>query len=490
MRDTARRPIATMVIVGGLTLLVIFATGLVVFADDWISLLYDVHPPTPHYPRPQDVADAQRDDLNYLRNITWLDWSYTKQTRSTANAVVDRALSEVPMSPAAFELVVARVLATANNGHTNVWGSSTANRFNRLPIRVYNFADGIFVVRALPTVKSLLGARIRAVEGTPVESVRARLREYTGGTENEKNARIPFYLESPELMHAAGLAKAPGSIVLTVDNAEGEEETISVDALPAAPSAAKIWPSDELEPVPLPGEGPAWIPALKGGADSLAMFANAPHAFFAGRLPGTTSYYVRLDTNDDDNGIRIKKFASEALRALLAQRPSAVIVDLRKNGGGDYTLTAPFMQRLPAELPNATVFVLMSQETFSAGMTDAAFLKQAGGRRVIFVGDWPGDRIRFHSEGSDFCLPYSRICMTARTALHDYSTRWCRPFFECFLLDRLYPVAIRTFAPDIYAPLTYASLSRGHDPAVDAIIRIVERCRRDPGVGCDNERVL
>src|SRR5262249_17473617 len=142
------------------------------------------------------------------------------------------------------------------------------------------------------------------------------------------------------------------------------------------------------------------------------------------------------------------------------------------------------------QLPNASIFVLMSQETFSAGMTSAAFLRQAGRERVTFVGDWPGDRIRFHSEGSDFCLPYSGICMTARTAIHDYSTRWCRPLLECFLLDRLYPVAIRTFAPDIYAPLTYASLSRGHDPAVDAIATIIGGCPRNSGIGCDKERVL
>src|SRR5215813_8032887 len=162
MRDTAQRRSPMIILGSSLTLLVILATALVMFADDWIPLLYDVHPPTPHYQTPHGVADAQRDDLNYLRNITWLDWSYTEQTRSAANAVINEALRKVPLSPAAFQLVVARVLASADNGHTNVWGSSTANRFNRLPIRVYNFADGIFVVRALPKAESLLGARILA----------------------------------------------------------------------------------------------------------------------------------------------------------------------------------------------------------------------------------------------------------------------------------------------------------------------------------------
>ena len=465
------KPVCVWIAIAG-PVLVMLVSLLVLFADDLTSLLYSVHPPTPHYQTPRTLAEAQRDDLDYLRKITWLDWSYTEPTRSIANAVIDEALGKkLPLSPAAFELVVSRVLASADNGHTNVWGSTTANRFNRLPVRVYNFADGIFVVRALPDVEYLLGARILSIDGTPIETLRARLRMYTGGTENEKNARLPFYLESPELLYAAELSKTPESVLLTVVNAEGQEQTISLDALPPSPSDPKIWPSKQLEPVPIPGQDPRWIAALKGKADSLPMFANAPRAFFAGWLRGTTAYYVRFGTNADDDGISIKEFASKTLHTILAARPADVIVDLRTNGGGDYTLTASFMRSLPAQLPNSTIYVLMSQETFSAGMTSAAFLKQAGGKRVIFVGDWPGDRIRFHGEGSDFCLPFSGICTTARTAIHDYSTRSCRPFLECDLLDLLYPVAIRTFAPDIYAPLSYASLARGHDPGVDAIIR-------------------
>ena len=112
---------AWMVIAG--PVLVILASLLVLFADKLTSLLYSVYPPTPRYQTPRTLSEAQRDDLDYLRKITWLDWSYTGRTRSIATAVIDEALrKKVPLSPAAFELVVSRVLASADNGHTNVWG--------------------------------------------------------------------------------------------------------------------------------------------------------------------------------------------------------------------------------------------------------------------------------------------------------------------------------------------------------------------------------
>jgi len=360
-------------------------------------------------------------------------------------------------------------LATADNGHTNVWGGTSANRFNRLPLRFYVFADGVFVVRALPDERALLGARVDGVDGIPIGTLHAKLRPFTGGTENEKNARLPFYLESPELLNAAGLAKRPDRITLSLRDGAGRDRSVTLKALAPEPSAPKLWPSTALKPVPNVGENRKWIPALKGKADALAMFAKAPSPFFAGPIPARNAYYVRFETNNDEDGISISDFAARSLATLIRLNPAIVIVDLRMNGGGDYTTTADFMRHLPDKLPKSTIYVLVSQETFSAGMTSAAFLKQAGGNRVVFVGDWPGDRLRFHSEGGDFCLPFSRICMTARTAIHDYGTLWCRPYFECFLLDRFYPVAIKSFRPQIYAPLTYNALAGGRDPALEAI---------------------
>ncbi len=452
--------VGAIVVIAGL-----FALGLY-----WLYSTYKYTQPTADYPKPASKAEAQRDDLDYLRHLPQDDWSYTDKTRAEAEGLIDAALKQkLPMKLGPFELLVARVNALANNGHTNVWGGARANRLVRLPIRVYSFADGVFIVRALPAYKALLGAQILAIDGHSIGDVAKTMSAYTGGTAEEKNARLPFYIEAPQLLRAAGMANTNDSLALTMKMPDGTTETRLVLGDDPDPKAPKLWPSDELKPVANEGESKDWIPALKGKVEHLLMFRGEPKPFFDASIPGTHGYYIRFDTNDDSGNLKIADFAEAAFRRAVATKPDVVVVDLRMNGGGDYTTTAHFMRNLPLALPTAKFYILLSQETFSAGMTSAAFLKQAAGDRGFFVGTRPGDRIRFNAEGGDFCLPFSGICMGVRTAIHDYSTTQCRPLFTCYIVNWFYPVAIKSFEADIKAPLTWGDLNAGRDPALEAI---------------------
>ena len=203
----------------------------------------------------------------------------------------------------------------------------------------------------------------------------------------------------------------------------------------------------------------------------MLMFAGRPNPFFSQPMPDAGGYYVRFDQNDDDGGVDIVEFANHVLETLVAARPKFVIVDMRFNSGGNFILTADFMRRLPKQLPNARFYVLTSPLTFSAGITSSVFIKYEGNGRTLFVGDTPGDRVRYRSEGDEYCLPYSGICLMARTAIHDYTTTDCRPLSQCFWKDRLYPVAIMNLQPDIFVPMTFAALKEGRDPAIDLIVQ-------------------
>ena len=456
----------TAEIVGAiLVLAAVLAAGLY-----WLYSTYKYTQPEAHYAKPATPAEAQRDDLDFLRHLPQDDWSYTDKTRAEAEGVIDQALKQkLPMKPGPFELVVARVNALADNGHTNVWGGARANRLVRLPVRVYSFADVVFIVRAMPAQKALVGAQILAVDGHPIADVAKAVSIYTGGTAEEKNSRLPFYLEAPQLLRAAGVANTNDSLALTLKLPDGTTETRLVLGDDPNPKAPKLWPNDEIKPVANDGESKDWIPALKGKVEHLLMFAGEPKPFFDAPIPGQRAYYIRFDTNNDSGNEKIADFAAGAFARAVAAKPDIMVVDLRMNGGGDYTTTAHFMRNLPLALPNARFYILLSQETFSAGMTSAAFLKQAAGDRGEFVGTRPGDRIRFNAEGGDFCLPFSNICMGVRTAIHDYSTTHCRPLLTCYAVNWFFPVAIKSFEPDIKAPLTYSALSRGHDPALEAI---------------------
>jgi hypothetical protein len=427
--------------------------------------------PTPHYAPPHTIAEAQRDDLEYLRKYPYLDWSYTDSTRAKAEAVIDVAEKHLPMSSAALDLTAARVVALANNGHSNVWAGSRSRRHNRLPIRTFEFADGLYVVRAQAAAQDLLGGRIVAIDGRPIKQVRDGMRRYIGGVARFRDTYyFPAFAESPDLLHAAGYAIVADRETLTVAMPDGTQRRRTVMADPADPKAPMAWPNAFITSTPLPEQRPGWMYALSGKTDAMLLFAFPGEPFVAHALPRLHAYYVRFNANRSEDGHNIKTFCDKTMAAILAARPRAVVIDMRFNGGGDYTMTADFMQGLPHRLPRAKIYVLMSPQTFSAAMTSVAFLKQAGGPHTILVGTKPGDRIRFHAEGGDkFCLPFSNICTSIRTAIHDYSTTDCRPISECYALNWLYPVAIKSFQPQIVAPLTYAALFQGHDPALEAV---------------------
>ncbi|HEY5339141.1 MAG TPA: hypothetical protein VIJ85_13120, partial [Rhizomicrobium sp.] len=323
--------------------------------------------------------------------------------------------------------------------------------------------------------KAILGNKVVAFDGRPFMQVRQIMNQYTGGAEETRDMRLPFALESPQLLHAAGVAKFDDRVILTVEDASGARRDVTVTALPPARHDSKTWPIDDFQPAPLAGEDKDWQSALRGEAGNMLFFADPSHEFVMRNLPAQHALYVRFDINRSTPTESIGTFTDAVEAEALKTKPAKVIIDMRRNGGGDYTMTAGFMRGFPSELPGATFYVLEGPFTFSAAMTSAAFLKQAGGARTVLVGSRPGDRIRFHSEGSDFCLPFSKICMSARTAIHDYATKSCTPIDECFALDLFYPVAIKTFEPEIHAPLTFAALRQGHDPALDAIFATKQR---------------
>jgi hypothetical protein len=454
----------------------IFVAVLVVLAGSgaasyfWgFTAFYSPQAPESHYPKPRTLAEAQRDDLDYLRKFLTLDWSYTPKTRAEASAVIDKTNTELPLPRPKFELAVARVVALADNGHTNVWMSPRANRLNRLPLRFFYFADGLYAVRALPQAKDALGKKVVAVDGHPIEQVRQFMNRYVGGAQETRDMRLPFAVEAPQLLRAAGLAASDDRETLTLEETNRARSDMTIAALPPDAKAPSIWPFGQLQPRDIPSTSTDWKPALRGVADGMLLFANAPHPFFMQALPKQDAFYIRYNANRGTDADPIEAFDDKAEAALLAAKPRIVVIDMRFNGGGDYTLTASFMRNIPLKLPTTRFYVLEGSDTFSAGMTSSAFLKQAGAARTLFVGSRPGDRIRFHAEGNDFCLPFSGICTSARTAIHDYSTKHCRPLSECFALNWFYPVAIKSFEPDIKAPLTYAALSKGHDPALEAI---------------------
>src|SRR5688572_33152659 len=94
-----------------------------------------------------------------------LDSSYAPDRRAEAATRLSKLESQAStVSAAHFELELARIVALADNGHTNSPAALRSRRYARVPIRFVPFGDQYYILRADIAHADLLGARLLAID--------------------------------------------------------------------------------------------------------------------------------------------------------------------------------------------------------------------------------------------------------------------------------------------------------------------------------------
>ncbi|WP_380018891.1 hypothetical protein [Dokdonella ginsengisoli] len=454
---------------GGFLLVLVLAGAGVAYA--FLHTFYP-DPPAAHYPPPADAATAQRQDLDYFRHYLELDRSYTPQARERAEALRREYLAQAgSLSPAAFALAVSRMAALADNGHSRVHPGPLSRSQARLPCRLYRFADGFHVLRARPACAELLGAKLVAIDGHPVDEVAQRMYEYFGGPRNHYDQfAAVFFLESPPLLHAAGLAQSPERLSLRAILRDGSERELSLAADPPDPDAPRVYSDSYLSPQRIENEAADWTALLSADAPLPLFLRDYATPFQSGPLEGGSIHYVQLRSNSDEPGHPIGEFLQRAEREIVAARPRAIVLDLRLDQGGNLLKTTAFMRRL-ATLTDSIerVYVLTGAWTFSAGNVNLALLKEHAGGKLRVIGEPVGDRVRFWAEGGTLQLPNSRLAIGYATGLHDYAQS-CFGQAGCFWILWLYPTRVASFEPDLRVDYTFDDYAKLRDPVLDAAL--------------------
>lgn len=423
-------------------------------------------PPEPGPAEVDDQSAGQSADAAYLARFPEFDRAYSRAARAEAQRLLTRLQADAgSLSHEQFVLRVAEIAALADNGHTSIGENAFKKNTPRLPLRTYQFADGLYVVWAAPALADLLGARIDAIDGRTIGDLNAAMRRYAGGTDARRQRALTAMLESPALLQAAGLASARDALTLRGVLLTGAAFERRIAAEERDRSA---WVSSSQRLLFPVWEG-APMQSLLTPSDDLPIYLRHSSNLFSLEALPERGLYVGLGYNDDADESPIDTFLESVLARIRAEQPAYVVVDLRMNSGGDYTKTYAFTQALPQTANGAPIYVFASSWTFSAAITTVAALKSAGGDQVVLVGEPVGDRLDFWAEGGTFNLPNAFIQVHYASGRHVYDGE-CRDRATCFwLLDR-YPVRVRTLAPDIAAPLTFDAYRARRDPALDAVL--------------------
>ncbi len=467
---------------GGCVLVLLAACAVLAF-----TFFHEFYPAPPKvgYLPAHDVATAQRQDLDYFHHYFSLNRAYSPAALAQAKALWKQARATAgSLTPPQFELAILRMVALSDNGHSQVYKPSLYAVNNRIPCRLYRFADGWYVIRAKSACDALLGAKLLEIDGRPVAAVAAGMYRYSLGTRNHYDQYVtPFFLESPDLLHAAGLAADANALTLHVQMRDGSTRDATIAADPPDPKAVAAdtdWTdaySDAyLSPQRVNGEDNAWLTLLPRDTRVPLFLRDYANPFQTKWWPDKETLYVQFRSNESEPGHPIKPFVTSIERAIVSDKPRFIVLDLRLDQGGDFTTTAGLMKHITTLSDSIKhVYVLTSAWTFSAGDISLALVKEHGDGKITTIGEPAGDRVRIWAEGRGMQLPNSKLWVHYATGYEDYS-KPCWGQRGCFWTTLFFPMHVQSFDPDVRVPYTFDDYVNGRDPLLDKALQLAGAC--------------
>jgi len=333
----------------------------------------------------------------------------------------------------------ARTIALLHDGHTQILFLDPAVGFHRYPVRLYWFEEGLYVTAARPDLAELLGARLVSIDGVPAAEAVGRIRPYIHG-DNDMNVRdvLPSRLLMGEFLEAAGVSPARDHAAFAFREADGSTRTVRLDALPADADIPWTTALDALPRKPLyqtrPGD-PYWYRYL----------------------PERRLMYVQYDAVENDEDDPFAAFCQRLFAAVDSTRADHLVLDIRRNNGGDNTLLLPLVTGLIRSRVNrpGRLFVITGRLTFSAAVNLAAQIEHF--THATFVGEPTAAPANHYGETRLLTLPRTGIRMLMSTLYWQSAgdAKDHRPWIP----------------PSIPAPPTASDYFAGRDPAMTAIER-------------------
>jgi len=282
-----------------------------------------------------------------------------------------------------------RITAMVGDAHTFVGGYRSEKR---IPIAAALFGSDWRVIRATEHSRALLGGRIIRIEDVPIDDVVQRVRTIVAQDETEEYVKsaLQSWILSIHALHGLHVIENPRNVRVTVER-DGVEQTVALESIPVS---AEMPLRVTTGPMPLfrqnPGDGFAvtWIEQAK-------------------------TVYVNFRSYKD---LGIK---SRELWKLVDAKPAeAMVVDLRQNGGGDYTAGHRYLVAELAKRPALKSYVIIGNRTFSAGMNNAAQLRDEA--HAMLVGQPVGERPNSYQERRAFKLPNSGLEVSVSTQFYKF----------------------------------------------------------------------
>ncbi len=350
---------------------------------------------------------------------------------------------------------IQQIGAMIGDAHTGITATRPEMRFSSLPLRLYVYADGVFVQAAPPELRAIVGARVLRIGATPIDEVFRRARTITDhSNESTVRAFIPYKLVRPEILRFLGIIETREKVQVTFETG-GHELTRELPSMGRDQSGAPAMGGISMAMGAAPGSG--WVDARDASKHPLPLYLqHQQEPYWFQYLRDQRALYIQCNqVTNRAGGETIEQFFTRAYAEADSRHADRIILDLRLNGGGDNTLILPIVHGIikrDAINRKGHFFVIIGRLTQSAAQNLTNMLERQ--TNAIFAGEPTGESPNHYGEPDGFELPNSHLHVNV-------STLWWQDLDPRDRRDAT--------TPQLESPLTAADYAANRDPAMNAI---------------------
>lgn len=279
-----------------------------------------------------------------------------------------------------------RLVALIGDGHTHLNLPPTLNRY---PFEFAQFDNEHRVIVTNEQNADILGLRLIAIENLPVDTIHNRLTFLVPRGENMGRTLFTSlqFLGNPEILYGLGIIKNKNEALFTFLNEQGQRVEKKMQPVNLRNTSFRMLPKENI---PL-------------------MLQNFQQAWWTKYLPEKKTIYFAMNAYPNRNTFEVR--TEELSKFIDSTKAEKLIIDFRRNQGGDFDLFRSFLLPMLKSKSNlnkkGSVYVITGSATFSASMVNTLDLKNE--LNAIQVGLPTGARPNSYSEHGDFTLPNSHL---------------------------------------------------------------------------------
>jgi hypothetical protein len=383
------------------------------------------------------TAAQWREDLEFLAAslVTHHPNPFHAVSKESFQSRVDSLHERIPQLED-HEIVVelAGIVAMLQDGHTKIQGGFQFLT-GQYPLRLYAFADGIFVRSAPSALRGTVGARLVRLGDTTAEEAYKRIASITShDNEMTLKNRVPDSMTIPEILHALEILPHRDRARFVLIDQEERELILDLTPLPF---------EEKLN----------WIEVPDGQARPLYLRhlnANYWHQY----MEEFRSLYVQYNRVRDTADEPIARYFAR-LSLLVEEIPlQCIVLDVRFNGGGNDYLNTPVVEWVKTSLPvvKGRFYVIIGRGTYSAAQKLITRLEST--TDVILVGEPTGGSPNHFGDAATLELTHSGLTLKVSSLYHGDAPGDSR----------------RAIEPDIGVSVSSEDYFSGRDPALEAIL--------------------